>query len=191
MPVTCGCLVWSPVPLVYRWLQDSLWAQAHPEIHWLCWNYKSITVQGQRVRASRWRVLTADWRDAPLRVQIKENSPIIVCDPETIIGIWELHDWVKGKKYIFCPLCNKSQQRLCLLMRTENMSFSPTSPIKLILKSSSVACCGTCERQKICQHCKCNELDHFHSTDRPHRCLECEQVNLSHSLYCRSQIQAI
>lgn len=113
------------------------------------------TRSGERVWASRWGVFTADWSDVVLHQDVSRSkkaaqllSVILKSNLRTIIGIWELHDWVKEKKNILCPLCNKSQQRLCVLMRAENMSFSPTSPIKLILKSSSVACFGTCERQK-------------------------------------------
>lgn len=55
---------------------------------------------------------------------------------------------IEYKGNILCPLWNESQQSLCILMRTENPSFSPTSPIKQTLESSSVACFETCERQR-------------------------------------------
>lgn len=37
---------------------------------------------------------------------------------QRVAGTWELHH--RAQKNILCTLCNKSRQRLCVLMRTEN-----------------------------------------------------------------------
>lgn len=158
--------------------------------------FQPITRSWDRVWACNWVgfFFTADSSDVFLQhdvsgskktaqllsVILKSNLQVGLQDQESYRYIGVASSSITN---ILCTLCNKSRRRACLLMRTENWYLSYTHLLSNQFSKPPQWPALEPERGRKKYQCfECYKWDHFHSTDCPHWCLQCEQVNVSHSL---------